>query len=265
MSFLPQLFLSNIKAKNGLARPNRFQVILPIPSGVSKLLKTGFLERLINLPNSIFSDVTTRVIGTDKNDVSSNPSITRYLALQCESAELPGKSLNTEPIQVYNLTYEIPYQAVYTETSFTFLCTNEFYERKLFDSWLESIVSPDTNNIRFAKDTTTNQNYLTNIKIVQYDDFIKQIYAVELIDAFPKTISAQPLNWGDDGFHKLTVQFAYKRFRTIYNGGYDLAAATNALLGGSVAGVPIKDVLAGQIKGTAAAAKDALRNPFSIF
>jgi hypothetical protein len=268
MSFLPQLFLSNIKAKDGLARPNRFQVILPIPSGVSKILKTGFLERLINLPNSIFSDVTTRVIGTDRNDVSSNPSITRYLALQCESAELPGKSLNTEPIQVYNLTYEIPYQTVYTETSFTFLCTNEFYERKLFDSWMESIIAPDTNNVRFAKSgigATTFDTYLTNIKIVQYDDFIKQIYAVELIDAFPKTISAQPLSWGDDGFHRVTVQFSYKRFRTIYEGGYDLAAATNALLGGSVAGVPIKDVLSGQIKGTAAAARDALRNPFSIF
>jgi hypothetical protein len=36
-------------------------------------------------------------------------------------------------------------------------------------------------------------------------------------------------------------------------------------LGGSVAGVPIKDVLSGQIRGTAAAARDALRNPFSIF
>ncbi len=262
MAFLPQLFLSNIKAKDGLAKPNRFQVILPIPSLVGKNLQAGLLETLVNLPNSVFSDVTTKVIGTEGK--SSSPSITRYLALQCETAELPGKSLNTEPIQVYNLTYEIPYQAVYTDTSFTFLCTNEFYERKLFDRWLETIVAPDTNNIRFSKNSLS-ETYMTNIKVVQYDDFIKQIYAVELIDAFPKTISAQPLSWSDDGFHRLTVQFAYKRFRTIYQGGYDLAAATNALLGSSIAGVPVKDILAGQIKGTAAAAKEALRNPFSIF
>lgn len=262
MSFLPQLFLSNIKAKDGLARPNRFQVILPIPSLVGKNLQAGLLETLVNLPNSVFSDVTTKVIGAEGK--SSSPSITRYLSLQCETAELPGKSLNTEPIQVYNLTYEIPYQAVYTDTSFTFLCTNEFYERKLFDRWLETIVAPDTNNIRFSKNSLS-ETYMTNIKVVQYDDFIKQIYAVEFIDAFPKTISAQPLSWSDDGFHRLTIQFAYKRFRTIYQGGYDLAAATNALLGSSIAGVPVKDILAGQIKGTAAAAKEALRNPFSIF
>ena len=262
MSFLPQSFLSNIKSKDGLARPNRFQVILPIPQYISKFLENGFLERLLNLPNSVFSDVSTRVLG-ENNTRSFNPSISRYLALQCEAAELPGKSLNTEPIQIYNLTYEVPYQAVYTDTSLTFLCTNEFYERKLFDKWLEAIVPTDTNNIRFPNGSNT--RYLTNITIVQYDDFIKQIYAVELIDAFPKTISAQPLSWSDDGFHRLTIQFAYKRHRTIYQGGYDLGAATAALLGSSISGVPVKDILAGQIKGTAAAANEFIKNPFSIF
>ena len=31
MAFTPQSFLSNIKSKDGLAKPNRFEVILPIP------------------------------------------------------------------------------------------------------------------------------------------------------------------------------------------------------------------------------------------
>jgi hypothetical protein len=259
MSFLPQSFLSNIKAKGGLARPNRFQVILPIPQYIGKFLEAGFLERLLNLPNSIFSNVSTRVLG-DSFSTSANPSISRYLALQCEAAELPGKSLNTEPIQIYNLTYEVPFQAVYTDTSLTFLCTNEFYERKLFDRWLEAIVPTDTNNVRYPKGRDT--TYLTNITVIQYDDFIKQIYAVQFIDAFPKTISAQPLSWSDDGFHRLTVQFAYKRHKTIYQGGYDLGAATAALLGSSIAGVPVKDILASQIKGTAAAATEFIKKPF---
>jgi hypothetical protein len=261
MSFLPQLFLSNIKAKDGLARPNRFQVILPIPQYISKFVENGLLEKILNLPNSVFSDVTARVLG-DSNGRSYNPSISRYLALQCETAELPGKSLNTETVQIYGPTFEIPYQAAYTETPLTFLCTNEFYERKLFDKWLEAMVPTDTNNVRFSKGENT---FLTNIKIIQYDDFIKQIYAVELIDAFPKSIAAQPLSWADDGFHRLTIQFSYKRYRTIYEGGYDLGAATAALLGSSVSGVPVKDILAGQIKGTAAAAIEAVKRPFSIF
>lgn len=261
MAFLPQLFLSNIKAKDGLARPNRFQVVLPIPKYISQFVGNGLLEQILNLPNSVFSDVTSRVLG-ETTSRSYNPSISRYLALQCETAELPGKSLNTETIQIYGPTYEIPYQAAYTETALTFICTNEFYERKLFDTWLEAIVPTDTNNVRFSKGENT---FLTNIKIVQYDDFIKQIYAVELIDAFPKSIAAQPLSWSDDGFHRLTVQFSYKRYKTIYEGGYDLGAATAALLGSSVSGVPVKDILAGQIRGTAGQAIEAIKRPFTIF
>ena len=88
---------------------------------------------------------------------------------------------------------------------------------------------------------------MTNIKIIQYDDFIKQIYAVELVDAFPISISAQPLSWSEDSFHRLSVQFTYQRFKTIYDGAYDIGAAAGALFGGAVAGVPISKVLGSQV------------------
>ena len=72
---------------------------------------------------------------------------------------------------------------------------------------------------------------MTNIKIVQYDEFIRQIFAIELIDAFPIGISAQPLSWSEEGFHRLTVQFAYQRYRVVYQGNYDLVQAATALFG----------------------------------
>ena len=234
MSFLPQLFLSNIKAKEGLARPSRFQVILPIPSYVNTFISSSILEKLLNLPNSVFSDVTTRVLGQSEQQVSSNPSISRYLALQCESAELPGKSLTSADVTIYGPGFKVPYKANYSETTLTWICTNEFYERKLFDRWLESIVPTDTNNARFPKGNGLTGGYMTNIKIVQYDDFIKQIYAVELIDAFPVGISSQALSWSDDGIHRLSVQFSYQKFKTIYEGGYDVGAAASALLGAAI-------------------------------
>jgi hypothetical protein len=64
-----------------------------------------------------------------------------------------------------------------------------------------------------------------------YDDFIKQIYAVELIDAFPVSIASQPLSWSDDNFHRLSVQFAYQKYRTIYEGSYDLKEAAASIFG----------------------------------
>lgn len=76
---------------------------------------------------------------------------------------------------------------------------------------------------------------MTNIKIVQYDDVVKQIYAVELMDAFPVSISAQQLSWQDEGFHRVTVQFAYQRYRVVYLGNYDIASLANSVIGVKIA------------------------------
>jgi hypothetical protein len=39
------------------------------------------------------------------------------------------------------------------------------------------------------------------------------------------------LSWSDDAFHRLQVQFAYQKYKTIYEGNYDLGAAAAALFG----------------------------------
>jgi len=100
---------------------------------------------------------------------------------------------------------------------------------------MNCIQPSDTNNLRFPKDDANNTRYLTNIKIIQYDEFIKQIFAVELIDAFPVGIAAQSLNWSEENFHRLSVQFSYQKYRPIYTGTYDLAAAAAALFGTAAA------------------------------
>jgi hypothetical protein len=238
MSFSPNLFLSNIRGKDGLAKPCRFQVILPIPNVVNNSIGNSIIEKILNFPNSIFTDVTdaiTSAVGGAKDAQNSDAkstttgSLSRYLSLQCESAELPGRTLQTADVKSYGPIFKVPYQSVYGDTNLTFLCTNDFYERKLFDRWMEAIHPSDTNNVRYAKGE--NSRYLTNIKIIQYDDFIKQIYAVELIDAFPIGIAPQALNWGEEGFHRLGVQFAYQKYKTLYNGNYNLGEAATALFG----------------------------------
>jgi hypothetical protein len=236
MSFSPNLFLSNVRGKDGLAKTSRFEVVLPIPAYINQFVGNSVIEKILNFPNSIFNDVTDAIGSAfggsrdqDPQSRSANSSMSRYLALQCETAELPGKTLQTADVKIYGPTFKVPYQTQYADTSLTFICTNQFYERKLFDRWMEAIMPSDTNNLRFPKGNQS--RYMTNIKIIQYDDFIKQIYAVELIDAFPIGIGPQSLNWADDGFHRLTVQFAYQKYRPIYDGTYNLAAAATALFG----------------------------------
>ena len=230
MSFSPQLFLTNIKAHDGPAKPSRFEVILPIPNYINSFVGNSILEQLINLPNNIVSSVTDIFSAPqDPATRTTNASLSRYLALQCETAELPGRTLLTQDVKVYGPTFKVPYQSQYNDINLGFICTNDFYERKLFDRWIEAIHPSDTNNLRFPKGNGT--RYMCNITIIQYDDFIKKIYSVQLVDAFPIGVAAQPLSWSEDNFHRLSVQFAYQRYKVIYEGSYDLAAAASALFG----------------------------------
>jgi len=236
MSFSPNLFLSNIRGKDGLAKPCRFEVILPIPPYVNQFIGNSIIEKILNLPNSVFNDVSDAIGSAfgaggaaDEYSKTSNSSMSRYLALQCENAELPGRTTATADVKIYGPSFKVPYQTQYGDTSLTFLCTNDFFERKLFERWMECIHPSDTNNVRYAKGAKS--RYLTNIKIIQYDEFIKQIFAVELLDAFPIGIAPQSLSWSEEGFHRLSIQFAYQKYRPIYTGTYDLAAAATAVFG----------------------------------
>jgi len=240
MSFSPNLFLANARGKDGFAKPSRFEVILPIPPYIGQFVSSSIIEKIINFPNSVISDVSDAIGSAfgksgqqDEYSKTSNASLTRYLALQCENAELPGKTFQTNEVRTYGPTFKVPHQVQYSDASLTFICTNDFFERKLFDRWMEAIMPTDTNNFRYPKDNAT--RYMTNIKIIQYDEFIKQIYAIELMDAFPIGIAAQTLNWSEENFHRLSIQFAYQKYRPIYSGSYDLAAAATALFGSAAA------------------------------
>ena len=176
-----QEFISNINAKKGLSKTSRFKVNLLVPSGAS-----------------------------------ISP---RSLELQCETVDLPGKSLTTQDVKIYGPAYKMAINKQFSnEITMSFLCTNRGYERKTFDDWIEYINPIDTNNLRFP------EVYLSDIFITQYDESFSGkeskadsnvINRVILSDCFPIGYAAQPLNWGDDGFQRLSVQFSYRIFRQI--------------------------------------------------
>jgi hypothetical protein len=231
MSFSPQNFLANINRRGGLARPNRYEVILPIPGYINNFVTNSVVDRITAIKESFFKDITSSITNTvakilgqdpmDPQEKTSNPEISRYLAAQCELAELPGKTMKTTDVRIYGPTFKVPFQAQYNDINLTFLCTNTFAERKLFDRWMEAIIPSDTNNPRFPKGEKS--SYMTNITIVQYDEMVNRIYAVQLIDAFPIGIAPQALSWSDDNFHRLTVNFAYQRYKVVYDSQFGSA------------------------------------------
>jgi hypothetical protein len=234
MPFAPGQFISNINAHDGLARPNRFEVVIPIPQGIGEA-KTPFLGQLVDAIRDPVSAVKAFFFNsqsdTGKEELQNNvkqTDVTRWLAFQCEQAELPGKSIMTIDQKIYGPSYKIPYKQQYNDISLNFLVTNEFFERKLFEMWLNSMVSWETNNARFAKGK---DGFMTDITIIQYDDSIKRIYSVKLLDAFPIGIAPMQLSWSQDGFHTMSINFAYTRYEILYDSAYNLEDAASAIFG----------------------------------
>lgn len=214
MSFSPQNFLANIAGRGGPAKTNRFEVYIPVPNYLSNFTSNSIINEL----NITLSGDIDRIISNLNNRAGINLSfggisVSQILTLQCESAEIPGKTLQTADVKIYGPTFKVPYQTLYSDLTLTFICSNSFLERKIFDSWMNAIMPFDTNNLRFPKDFST--RYLTNIQIVQYDDFVNSTHVVECIDAFPIGIASQPLNWGDENFHRMTVSFSYHKIRNL--------------------------------------------------
>lgn len=166
--------LADFKASfnTDLARPNKFDVSIPVPLGMIQYVKS-----------------------------------TRQLLMRCESTELPGRTIATSSTKIYNIEEKYPYQTTYGDITLTFIVSDDMSEKKFFDAWLDWI-NPSTNqNMRYKTE------YVVPITIYQYDVRNKISYSVQLLDAFPVSTNGMNLDWSSDGSHKLTVTFAYTRWR----------------------------------------------------
>ena len=125
--------------------------------------------------------------------------------LQCDVAEIPGRSFYTAEGKTYGPTYKVPYQSQYEPMNLSIICTNKFDERQYFENWAKLITTDDFN---FNYQNT----YTKQVELLQYDDAGTVVCTIKLIDAWPTTIAPMELNWADNSYHKLNIQLTYYRY-----------------------------------------------------
>lgn len=191
-------FLSKIG--DGVARPNRYLVYITAPEFMlTDPVRRTQVETIQNVTNP---GVNIAPIPQRKPIQIDNA---RTLQLTCESTEMPGKQISTTEYSIYGPIYKNPYNQMYDQIPFVFLCTNDMIQKEFFDTWMEGIVSPDTNNIAHFYDQIK-----TDIIIDQLDQQNNPIYRVRLYEAYPVTVNPLPLDYSqNDSIHKLSVSFVY--------------------------------------------------------
>ena len=159
--------------KMDVARPARFDVTIPVPVVLSPYITTG-----------------------------------RNLSMRCENAEMPGRTFETTERKIGSAPLEkFPYRTMYNESNMIFIVSDDMKEKVFFDMWMELINPSSTYNFRYKTD------YVAEIGISQYDLSNNLMYRSVLIDAFPVAVSQMDLDWSNDGYHRLSVVFAYTKWQ----------------------------------------------------
>ena len=144
-----------------------------------------------------------------------------------ESAELPGRGMEVMDVRYYGPGVQMPFASKYEQqTSITFICRAQSYEREMFDDWMDIINPSDTFDFNYL------DQYVSEIQIFQLADWSNQsttkpvngsiekmtqfptesevVYKWSLLRAWPLQVYAQPVTWADQDYLRLSVTFSYR-------------------------------------------------------
>ena len=113
-----------------LSRPNRFDVYLFPPAGLTSYYSTY------------------------------------EMVYRCENAQLPGRTFATADQRTYGPVEKYPYLTTYNDLDLTFIVSGDMKEKYFFDDWFEYVNPKNTNNFRYKEEYSTdlliNQYDLSN-------------------------------------------------------------------------------------------------------
>lgn len=150
------------------------------------------------------------------NYMTNSATFMRDLSYLCEAAEFPGRGFQSQDLRYYGPNFKVPYQTSYEDLNLTFLCRDAFYERQLFDTWMEVINPNATYNFSYRDDYTCKIELFQISDIAGFGEDIatapEATYKFSFIKAWPVLINPQPVTWADDNFHRLTVTFTFTKW-----------------------------------------------------
>ena len=185
--------LGEIRGKDGMSRPNRYEVTLFPPTGSAGSVGLG-------------SNVFTKIMGEALGD-----GTVRATGLKCESISFPGRNLDTtDDTNIYGPIRGIVTGYSFADVAATFQCSTDMREKKYFETWQRLSFNPQTFAIGYYND------YVGSVDIHALDEQNNRRYGVKLIEAFPVSINEQALSYAvGASYQTVGVNFAYRYWQNL--------------------------------------------------
>jgi len=132
------------------------------------------------------------------------------IMLNCETVSIPGHVMATKEHKTYGLKREYAYEKLYELITMSFYMSDKMHEFNFFNNWL---------NLMYSSGRVSYYNeYIGKIEIYQCSGIesgdkedLEIMMKVELIDAYPKTISPLALGHGlANSIQKMSTNITYR-------------------------------------------------------
>jgi hypothetical protein len=170
-------FRGEVLGSTGLARNNRFEVIIAKP-----------------------------------RSLSFSPYNEKLISLYVEQTSIPLLNIAVKSQKIFGPSYQRPFASEYggEGISLNFHVDRNMSVRDFFEEWMHVIVNRDNYTIGYQDE------YATTINIRQLDEQDNVTYEVELLEAFPRNMNLMDLNHASSNqTHRLNVLFAYRYWQNV--------------------------------------------------
>jgi len=207
---------ARVSSKLGFARPNQFLVELPFFGNIYQLA----LNEVLNGNSGLIPSVP--------GFFNTGPSNPKDMNILCTRVNLPGKQILTTERNIGQYREKIAYGFAQDDINMSFYLLNDYGAKRYFDAWRDRILNEETSEVRYK-----NEYAAQSVKIHQLRKPIGRlrqnagpvslnvdigqgsVYSIELIEAFPTSISTIDFSNELDGLLEVTVQLSYTRWQSI--------------------------------------------------
>jgi len=185
-------FKSMVNRHQGMARPNRFAIMMSPPQ-----------QSLLNL--DLQGTITSALSGTFS--IGSLINDPRDISLLCEACSFPARQITTLDYQSVRQSIKIPNGYLNEDITLDFHLTNDYYIKKIFDRWSGLVIDIPKYRARYDNE------YCSDVVIQQLNQQNLPVYGIRLKRAWPVSVLAITLdNSSTDSTMKLSVTFTYEDF-----------------------------------------------------
>lgn len=172
-----QDFIAYVK-KYGVAKQNRFNIILTVPDEVSK-----------------------------KIGITGASSTLSGISLMAQQVNIPGYNVAIQEAVHQNSTRKVIYDKSEGEFDITFICSGNMFEKRLFDAWKKTIFRED-HTVQYYDD------YISEITVQQLNEKDEIVYETTITECYPSTVGQLSLDRSArDSTQSLNVVFYFRKVK----------------------------------------------------